>query len=92
VRPTPAGSLDYVGSLGRTAAVVRALPCNICSIFYQSVYRNSGEGEKSVQVREEGWAVVEEVLGQGGKLGRPPRFERRAVLGAIFYMVRTGGS
>ena len=31
-------------------------------------------------------------MGGPPKLGRPPRFERRAVLGAIFYMVRTGGS
>ena len=38
------------------------------------------------------WAVVDQILGGPPKLGRPPRFERRAVLGAIFYMVRTGGS
>ena len=38
------------------------------------------------------WAVVDEILGGPPKLGRPPRFARRAVLGAIFYMVRTGGS
>ena len=38
------------------------------------------------------WAIVEEILGGSSKIGRPPRFERRAVLGAIFYMVRTGGS
>ena len=37
------------------------------------------------------WAVVDEILGGPPKLGRPPRFARRAVLGAIFYMVRTGG-
>jgi transposase len=38
------------------------------------------------------WAVMEKILGGSPKLGRPPRFNRRAVLGAIFYMVRTGGS
>ena len=38
------------------------------------------------------WAVVDKILGGPPKLGRPPRFERRAVLGAVFYMVRTGGS
>ena len=38
------------------------------------------------------WAVIEGLLGGPTKLGRPPRFERRAVLNAIFYMVRTGGS
>jgi len=43
-------------------------------------------------LRDEEWAVVEKVFGESGKLGRPPRFERRAVLGAIFYMVRTEGS
>ena len=38
------------------------------------------------------WAVVDGIPGGPPKLGRPPRFERRAALGAIFYMVRTGGS
>ena len=38
------------------------------------------------------WALMEGLLGGPSKLGRPPRFERRAVLNAIFYMVRTGGS
>lgn len=38
------------------------------------------------------WEIVEKILGESPKLGRPPRFERRAVLSAIFYMVRTGGS
>ena len=37
------------------------------------------------------WGVVEKILGGPPKLGRPPRFERRAVLGAILYRVRTGG-
>jgi transposase len=36
--------------------------------------------------------VVNKILGGPPKLGRPPRFERRAELGAIFYMVRKGGS
>ena len=38
------------------------------------------------------WAAVDQILGGPPKRGRPPRLERRAVLGAIFYMVRTGGS
>ena len=38
------------------------------------------------------WTLVEGLLGGPSKLGRPPRFARRAVLNAIFYMVRTGGS
>ena len=38
------------------------------------------------------WSLVEGLLGGPSKLGRPPRFARRAVLNAIFHMVRTGGS
>ncbi|WP_338288589.1 IS5 family transposase [Luteolibacter sp. LG18] len=38
------------------------------------------------------WKVVEAIVGDSSKVGRPPRFERRAVINAIFYMVRTGGS
>lgn len=38
------------------------------------------------------WAIVDQILGEPSRLGRPPRFDRRAVLGALFYMVRTGGS
>ncbi len=38
------------------------------------------------------WSRVEGRLGGPSKLGRPPRFARRAVLNAIFHMVRTGGS
>ena len=42
--------------------------------------------------REEEWAAIQKILGGPPKLGRPPRYERRAVFDAIFYMVRTGGS
>ena len=38
------------------------------------------------------WAIIEGLLGGPSQLGRPPRFARRSVLNAIFYMVRTGGS
>ena len=41
-------------------------------------------------LNEEEWAVVDKILGGPPKLGRPPRFKRRAVLGAIFHKVRTG--
>ena len=34
------------------------------------------------------WAVLEPLI----KLGRPPRYEKRAVLNAIFYVVRSGCS
>ena len=43
-------------------------------------------------LRDEEWEVMERIWGTPEKLGRPARFKRRAVLGAIFYMVRTGGS
>ena len=42
--------------------------------------------------RDAGWAVIEKILGGAPKLGRPARFERRAIFDAIFYMVRTGGA
>lgn len=46
----------------------------------------------STDVNAVEWAVIEGLLEGPCKLGRPPRFARRAVLNAIFYMVRTGGS
>lgn len=46
----------------------------------------------NTSTREAEWAVIEKYLGEPGKLGRPPRYERRAVIDAIFYMVRTGGA
>jgi len=49
-------------------------------------------GNYSTSLREEEWEIVKAILGGPPKLGRPPRFERRAVLDAIFYMVRTGGA
>lgn len=42
--------------------------------------------------RDAEWAVIEKHLGERTQLGRPPRFERRAIFDAIFYMVRTGGA
>ena len=49
-------------------------------------------GHYTTSTRDSEWAVVEKILGGPPKLGRPPRFERRAVFDAIFYMVRTGGA
>ena len=46
----------------------------------------------STDVNTVEWAVMEGLLEGPSKLGRPPRFDRRAVLNAIFSMVRTGGS
>jgi len=49
-------------------------------------------GKYTTSLRDEEWKIVEGILGGPPKLGRPPRFARRAVLDAIFYMVRTGGA
>lgn len=49
-------------------------------------------GTYTSSLRAEEWEIVEAILGGPPKLGRPARFERRAVLDAIFYMVRTGGA
>ena len=38
------------------------------------------------------WAVLEPLIPGSSKLGRPPRYEKRAVLNAIFYVVRSGCS
>ena len=36
------------------------------------------------------WALLRPLLPGPPKLGRPPRYERRLVLNAIFYVVRSG--
>ena len=38
------------------------------------------------------WAVLEPLIPGSSKLGRPPRYEKRTVLNAIFYVVRSGCS
>jgi transposase len=57
---------------------------------------NTSEATKNeayhTSLRDAEWAVIEKHLTARGKVGRPPRFERRAVIDAIFYMVRTGGA
>jgi transposase len=50
------------------------------------------KGNYTTSTSESEWAVIEKILGGPPKLGRPPRFARRAVFDAIFYMVRTGGA
>ena len=38
------------------------------------------------------WEVLCPLIPGPAKLGRPPRYEKRAVLSAIFYVVRSGCS
>ncbi len=38
------------------------------------------------------WQVLAPLIPGPAKLGRPPRYEKRAVLNAIFYVVRSGCS
>lgn len=38
------------------------------------------------------WELIEPLMPGPQKLGRPPRYEKRAVLNAIFYVVRSGCS
>lgn len=39
---------------------------------------------------EKEWKILAKLLPAGSKLGRPPRYSKRAVLNAIFYLVRQG--
>ncbi|CAN5456647.1 hypothetical protein BH18VER1_BH18VER1_17640 [soil metagenome] len=41
---------------------------------------------------EEEWQLAALCLPGTSKLGRPPRYEKRAILNGIFYVVRSGGS
>lgn len=36
------------------------------------------------------WEIVRRLLPGQGKLGRPPRYERRVIVNAIFYITRSG--
>jgi transposase len=38
------------------------------------------------------WAVLQPLVPGPARLGRPPRYEKRAILNAIFYVVRSGCS
>ena len=38
------------------------------------------------------WAILQPLIPGPAKLGRPPRYEKRAILNAIFYVVRSGCS
>ena len=38
------------------------------------------------------WKALEPLIPGTAKLGRPPRYEKRAILDAIFYAVRSGCS
>lgn len=38
------------------------------------------------------WALLQSLIPGPAKLGRPPRYEKRAILNAIFYVVRSGCS
>ena len=39
-----------------------------------------------------GWEVLRPLLPGPAKRGRPPRYEKRAILDAVFYVVRPGCS
>jgi putative transposase len=39
---------------------------------------------------EEEWSLVRRLLPGKGKLGRPPHYERRLMVNAIFYITRSG--
>lgn len=36
------------------------------------------------------WNIISKLLPAGGKLGRPPSYEKRDILNAIFYLIRQG--
>ncbi len=50
--------------------------------------RNQEPYSSNVNDRE--WALLSPLVTVPEKLGRPPRYERRLVLNAIFYVVRSG--
>ena len=56
------------------------------------MHEQTKSGNYTTGTSDAEWAVIEKILGGPPKLGRPPRFERRAVFDAIFSMVRTGGA
>ena len=39
---------------------------------------------------DEEWSVIETLIPGPSKLGRPPKYEKREVVDAIFYLVRSG--
>jgi putative transposase len=41
-------------------------------------------------LKEQEWNIISKLLPAGGKLGRPPRYEKRDILNAILYLVRQG--
>lgn len=45
----------------------------------------------STSLTDAEWQLLAPLLPAAGKLGRPPRYRRRAVLDAIFYVLRSGG-
>jgi transposase len=44
--------------------------------------------ESDVSDRE--WTIIRQFLPQRGRLGRPPRYERKEVFNAIMYITRAG--
>ena len=38
------------------------------------------------------WKILQPLIPGPAKLGRPPRYEKRAILNAVFYVVRSGCS
>jgi transposase len=41
-------------------------------------------------LKEQEWNIISKLLPAGGKLGRPPCYEKRDILNAILYLVRQG--
>lgn len=41
-------------------------------------------------LKDQEWSIIGKLLPAGGKLGRPPRYEKRDILNAIFYLIRQG--
>ena len=36
------------------------------------------------------WAILESLIPGGSRLGRPPKYSKREIVNAIFYLVRSG--
>ena len=48
------------------------------------------KGPYTSELTDKEWEIIRRILPIQGKLGRPPRYHRRSVVSAIFYVTRSG--
>lgn len=57
---------------------------------YRPIHRRDPAAGYPSDLTEEEWALLAPLFDRTGQRGRPPKYERRRILDAIFYVVRTG--